>query len=353
VDGSGNVAVTGSSSNGTNYDWYTAKYAAADGALIWERRSNRGFYGDRQAVAVDGSGNLVVTGQSLTTNDFIGYYTVKYAAADGTLLWEQRYHSCLYCGGPPGNCTESPSAVAVDSGDNVIVTGGSATIKYLADGTGVWTNKPGAAALAVDGSGNVVVAGNSRNETNTSYADFYTAKYAEVDGTLLWEKRGPGGAAAAVAVDGKGNVLVTGTSYGTNSHSGYYTAKYAAADGAMLWEKRYEARGGESYSLAVGPNGMVAVTGSSTGNFGAGDTSDYATVVYWENLPPVSMELVSTGVRIRFTGVPGHTYNIERAVAVPGPWSTIATPTAPIQGIIECIDTNPPMGGAFYRTSAP
>jgi hypothetical protein len=98
---------------------------------------------------------------------------------------------------------------------------------------------------------------------------------------------------------------------------------------------------------------MVAVTGSSDGNFGSGYMPDYATVVYRENLPPLSIALVPTGIRIRFPGVPGRSYNIERAFAVTGPWSTLATPTAPIQGIIEHIDTNPPMAGGFYRTSAP
>src|SRR5258706_123636 len=40
VDVSGNVIVTGSSENGTNYDveGYTAKYAAGDSALLWEKR---------------------------------------------------------------------------------------------------------------------------------------------------------------------------------------------------------------------------------------------------------------------------------------------------------------------------
>lgn len=34
VDGSGNVLVTGSSGNGTNDDYYTARYAAADRDLL-------------------------------------------------------------------------------------------------------------------------------------------------------------------------------------------------------------------------------------------------------------------------------------------------------------------------------
>ena len=48
--------------NGTNYGYYTAKYAAANGALLWENRHNGGY--EAMAMAVDGSGNVVVTGFS-------------------------------------------------------------------------------------------------------------------------------------------------------------------------------------------------------------------------------------------------------------------------------------------------
>ena len=90
---------------------------------------------------------------------------------------------------------------------------------------------------------------------------------------------------------------------------------------------------------------MVAVTGTSGG--------DYATVVYWENLPQVAIKRVPTGLRLRFTGVPGRSYKVERAPAVTGPWSTLATPTAPPGGLIENVDTNAPAGSAIYRTSSP
>ena len=52
---------------------------------------------------------------------------------------------------------------------------------------------------------------------------------------------------------------------------------------------------------------MVVVTGTANGG--------YATVVYRE-VPAVSIGLVPTGVRLRFTGVPGRSYNLERAPAV-------------------------------------
>ena len=270
-------------------------------------------------MAVDGSGNVVVTGSSWGSFDSFGnphadYYTAKYAAADGALLWEQRYNG-------PANSDDSAQAVAVDGSGNVVVTGSSG-------------------------------------------GDYYTAKYAAADGALLWEKRynGPANgydAAHALAVDGSGNVVVTGSSYNGSGSDDFYTAKYAAAYGALLWEKRYngpangDERVGTSRSLALGPNGMVVITGSSDGNFGPDTTFDYATVVYRENLPSVSIELVPTGVRLRFAGISGRSYTIERALAITGPWTPINTPTAPIGGLIEYVDTNPPVGTAFYRTREP
>jgi hypothetical protein len=338
IDVGGNVVVTGFSDN------YTAKYAAADGTLLWEKPGPNGY--GAAAVAVDGSGNVVVTGVEWCLDCFSrGNYTAKYAAADGALLWETHYND-LGRGG-----YDKAHALAVDASGNVVVTGRSYTAKYAAaDGALLWKQQhEGATAVAVDSSGNVVVTVVTGGSGIGANGDYYTAKYAAADGALLWEKRGPNGSAAAVAVDGSGNVVVTGSSdNGSTSH--YYTVKYAGADGALLWEKRYNgpANGNDSASassLAIGPNGMVAVTGSSSG--------DYATVVYVENLPPVSIETISAGIRLRFTGVPGHSYNIERALAVTGPWSTLATPTVPLNGIIEYIDSSLTVGGAFYRTSAP
>ena len=165
-------------------------------------------------------------------------------------------------------------------------------------------------------------------------------------------------------------MVVTGISLGNGGYD-YYTAKLAAVDGALLWEKRYNgpAHGDDrvgleyfrtldpssrlSHNLALGLNGMVAITGFSDGNFGHGTAYDYATVVYWENLPPVSIELVPSGSRLRFTGVPGRSYTIERAPAVTGPWTTLATPTTPPDGLIDYVDTNPPARTTFYRMVQP
>jgi hypothetical protein len=71
---------------------------------------------------------------------------------------------------------------------------------------------------------------------------------------------------------------------------------------------------------------MIAV---SIGEITGSSPYDFATVVYQEVLSAVSIDLIPTGVRLRFTGVPGRIYSIERAPTVTGPWSAINTQRVP------------------------
>src|SRR5882724_2376053 len=218
----------------------------------WVQRYNQtGFGFDvANAVAVDGSNNVIVTGYSYGIGTFVDYATIKYSAA-GVPLWTNRYNG-------PTNY-DYATALAVDASNNVIVTGYSAgigsgydyaTIQYSAAGVPLWTNRyngPGngsdkAYALAVDGSNNVIVTGSSSNGTNDDYA---TIQYSSA-GVPLWTNRYDGlgngiDGAAAVAVDGSNNVVVTGYSFnGTNDD--YLTIEYSSA-GVPLWTNRYNGLG--------------------------------------------------------------------------------------------------------------
>ena len=61
----------------------------------------------------------------------------------------------------------------------------------------------------------------------------------------------------------------------------------------------------------------------------------------------------SGGYLLGFNGAPEITYRLQRAPSVTGPWSAIATNTAPASGHIEYHETAPPPGAAFYRTAQP
>jgi outer membrane protein assembly factor BamB len=382
VDRDGNVMVTGESYTETDgrhgaIDYLTAKFAAADGSFLWERRYDgmANNHDSPAAIAVDGSGNVVVTGTSYSMSPgrydaHEDYYTAKYAAADGALIWEHRYD------GPATN-NDAAVALAVDGSGNVVVTGSSYnrtdtdfyTAKYAAaDGALLWENRydgpahgnDAAGAVAVDTHGNVVVTGTSKGAGGAFNSDYYTAKYAAVDGTLLWERRYNSSTngysvARAVAVDEYGDVVVTGS-----SDADYYTAKYAAADGTVLWEERQSIpirRVAHGAALALGSHGMVAVTGFQYASYNFGGVLpdfDYVTVVYRETLPGVAIDRVPDGIRLRFTGTNSRSYEVQRAASITGPWSTLATPIAPLDGAIEYLDAAPLAAAAFYRiTTAP
>ncbi|MBE0572833.1 MAG: SBBP repeat-containing protein [Ignavibacteriaceae bacterium] len=132
VDLSGNVYVTGESEGiGTSLDYATIKYNTT-GDQIWVSRYNGpdSTVDAALSLALDGSGNVYVTGGS-TDSGNEDCTTVKYNS-NGSEIWVQRYNG-------PGNGWDQGKAIAVDDAGNVYVTGGGygdgtktdyVTIKY-------------------------------------------------------------------------------------------------------------------------------------------------------------------------------------------------------------------------------
>jgi FG-GAP repeat protein len=56
---------------------------------------------------------------------------------------------------------------------------------------------------------------------------------------------------------------------------------------------------------------------------------------------------------LRYDGIPGLTYRLQRSSDVTGPWDTIDTQTASGSGLIEFHEINPSPVAAFYRTVQP
>jgi Beta-propeller repeat len=129
IDNSGNVSVTGAGAVSFNeFHYLTIRYNSV-GQEQWVAQSDAGGYAE--AVATDSLGNTYITGtgSGVTSAD---YATVKYNAL-GQEQWVAGYNG-------PGNANDYPHGIAIDGSGNVYVTGASdgagtnsdcATIKYI------------------------------------------------------------------------------------------------------------------------------------------------------------------------------------------------------------------------------
>ena len=172
IDASGNVYVTGESMDATGrYDYATVAYSPT-GDTLWVRRFNGAADNEDYAkrVAVDQYGNVYVGGSSITDiNCGYDFVTVKYSPL-GNLLWTAVYN------GFGGYSAEMFAALALDAFDNVLVTGYSngsfqddpnddfALVKYSPSGVALDTARGGAqqfspTGLACDNAGNAFVTG--------------------------------------------------------------------------------------------------------------------------------------------------------------------------------------------------
>ena len=67
----------------------------------------------------------------------------------------------------------------------------------------------------------------------------------------------------------------------------------------------------------------------------------------------INLWVVGNEVHLRFTGIPGRIYYVERAHSVTGPWpDRLAAITMPSGGVVEYVDTTGLISpNSFYRTS--
>jgi hypothetical protein len=337
VDGAGNVFVTGGYQDSSGRaDFATIKFSGA-GVPLWTNFYNGAANGadSAEAIAVDGSGNVFVTGPSERSGSGSDWVTVKYSNA-GALLWTRRYIA-------PGNGYDFPTAIGVDGDGNVFVTGTStpwpgsgpegATIGYSNSGVPLWTNRSELyqLALTVDNSGNVFVAGEFF---------FVTTGYSN-SGVPLWTNVFQGGGAPrAVATDSAGNVFATGFYSGFGSTNYFATIAYSGA-GVPLWTNLYlapEDTSAVAAAIAVDSGGNVVVAGQ------AWDTNDYSsfvTIKYSAQratvAPPLEIRRLGNSIILSWTNA---AFGLQSAPVITGDFTNIAGAVSPF--------TNPISGPQQY-----
>jgi hypothetical protein len=156
IDDSGNVYVTGASlGSGSGYDYATVKYNSS-GSQQWASRYNGPANSDdtAYALAVDISGGVYVTGGSTGSGTGSDHATIKYDP-NGDQLWASRYNG-------PASGNDTANSLAIDGSGNVYVTGSSlgsgtgldyATVKYTSAGSQSWASRYNGPASGDDISG--------------------------------------------------------------------------------------------------------------------------------------------------------------------------------------------------------
>lgn len=258
-----------------------------DTAAPWALRMGGTGSDSTKAVAIDGRGDIVVTGSFTGTANFGGGSISTAGSADvmiakytngGTHVWSKRI-------GATG--LDQAFGVAIDRSANCDGAGGTNCV-VIAGSFGQTVDfdpGPATASLTAIGAG-----------------DVFVAKYSSA-GTYLWAKRFGGSNASygdylyGVAVDSRSNcdgaggagcILFIGSFYDRADFDGVslagpagvmtpYVAKYSGS-GQPVWAKTFaNTNEGFGRAIAVSATGDVAITGSFKGsmNFGNGTKSSF------------------------------------------------------------------------------
>lgn len=327
VDSSSNVFITGEFQGSVDFgggllssaggrDIFLAKYTS-QGDYQWALSFGDASEQISYSVAVDSTGNVLITGSFQGSLDFGGdvltsvgstdIYLAKFNAA-GSHVWSKSFGDAS---------AQIGYSLATDNNNNIIITGnfagsvdfgggllmsaggtdiflarfGPTSMHHFSTSFGDSTNQ-NAYCVAVDGSNNIYLTGSflgtvnfgGTNLISAGSQDVYLVRFNSV-GSHVWSKSFGSTLnqiGNAVDIDTAGNCVVTGLFFGSINFGGgimtsagssdIFLARFAA-DSSFLWSKSFgdaSAQGGKS--VAVDNAGNSLITGYMLGcvDFGGG-----------------------------------------------------------------------------------
>lgn len=280
IDNQGNIYLAAARSNGSNLDYYVAKYTQS-GSFVWEYVYD-GTGGDADvpaALLLTASNDVIVTGTSMGQGTLTDFTTIKLNGGSGNLDWIKRYSV---------NKPQVAAAMTLDGQGNLFVSGSTfinfsnahiLTVKY---------NVSSGAQLGVKintsaGSGYDIVSGVTTNngqvfvltstKTNTNSGNIKLIAYNS-NLQELWEseydREGLKDEGYGLAISNSGNPIITG--YGTKASGGtdMIVAEYSATNGSVLWmiEKTalLDSETSKGRAITVDANGTIYIAGSEDHN---------------------------------------------------------------------------------------
>jgi cysteine-rich repeat protein len=213
-------------------------------ASAWQQTQSA--IGLAEGVAVDGSGDVFVTGGNRPTGDDSSFAITRYGA-DGTLVWQTALD-----GGP--GAAQAGLRLALDGAGDVFATGTLATSSVIgafavvslraSDGAEQWrrvidpgvTGDPGGGGIVVGvhPSGDVLAAGTTLAFDHTPRIT--VVRLAAATGAVVWKHTVFGQAAVqAGVVTPDGDVVVGGSRGVLSSSSFFFLARIDGATGAEEW----------------------------------------------------------------------------------------------------------------------
>jgi len=303
--------------NRGDYDLFVAKYDRA-GNLSWIQTAGGKGYDYGHGIAVDGKGDVIVTGAVVGEAEFGG---LKIPNEPGSHIFCAKYHTdgkLVWARAASGRAGGSGHGVAVDGPGNIYIGG-------LSSGSGQFGDKPlvtpkGSSAVVVKLSpqgevlwiaqqfgepsclfheitcdregrvwacgmfkGRATLGGEKVATTNDKDSDAFISHF-DTDGKLLWSRVGQGPAVdygLGVATDGRGGSFLTGEftevfklggeALRSRGGTDVYVAKFDEK-GVLRWIMQGGGdKGDNAYTMVCDANGNLFLGGSFSGTAKFGD----------------------------------------------------------------------------------